>query len=338
MKNCLYKFGIASLVLTSTSYAQTWKPVDLKRTITEPKIAATTDGSVFIAGYIHGKTSSVVLWKYDGKSIQKVYEPGFVKQNPDVSIAVDPNNTPYLAYKEDNIGMVKRWDGQKLVDVGSGSPAPKSPNYFRMVLDRTGVPYAFYLSDGFFYIKKLKDGQWEQLLETRQAGDYKTAFNSKNELLITFKQKHVVQKLVDGALVNIGPAYAAMKNDMFNLAVSNTDEIYITYGKFEDGVLKIAKLEGGKEWKALADPTADIKGQGELPVLAFDNKNTLFFACSFRSSSTNIVRKLEGDKWVPAQSGIDEEDLKLYGGSKQFSFSASTNTLYMSRPFYVTKP
>ena len=62
----------------------------------------------------------------------------------------------------------------------------------------------------------------------------------------------------------------------------------------------------------------------------------MYFSCSFRGQGFTVIRKFEGGKWIPFQSGIDEEDIKVYSVGKQFAIS-KTNTLYLSRPFFAVQ-
>lgn len=319
-------------------FAQTWKAVDLKKTIVDPKIAAADDGSVYIAGSVYGKTQAVVLSKYDGKELKTLFQPDFIKIQSDVSIIVDGSGTPVIAYIESDVAMVKKFDGKTMVEVSSASPAPKGFNYLKLYADRAGVPHIFFTSNGFMYAKKLVNGAWEQILEAKSGGDFKVVFNTQNTPFILMKDKKSVKKVDNGTLVDAGPQFSGSSIYEYTLAIDNADTLYVSYGDFSSGDLKVAKLKNEK-WSLLADPAPDFAGKGgELPVIAFDSDNTLYFSSSFRSAGDvkTIVRKFQNGKWSPLQNGIDSEDLKTYGGVKQLSMSAN-NTLYLNRPFYYVK-
>jgi hypothetical protein len=319
-------------------FAQTWKAVDLRKTINEPKIAAASDGSVYIAGSVYGKTQAVVLSKYDGKELKTLFQPDFIKIQSDVSIIVDGTDAPVVSYVESDIAVVKRFDGKTMVDVSNASPAPKGFNYLKLYADRSGVPHVFYTSNGFMYAKKLVSGVWEQILEAKGGGDFRVVFSSQNVPYILMKDKKSVKKIVDGTLIDAAPQFSSGSIYEFNLAIDQKDTLYVSYGDFSTGDLKVVKLKNEK-WSFLPDPAPDFAGKGgELPVMAFDTDNTLYFTSSFRSAGDikTIARKFQGGKWSAFQTGIDSEDLKTYGGVKQLSMSRN-NTLYLNRPFYSVK-
>ncbi|HEY8401209.1 MAG TPA: hypothetical protein VIK89_08105, partial [Cytophagaceae bacterium] len=264
------------------SFGQVWKPMDSKNSITDPKIAAADDGNVYIVGRIHGKTASAVLYKYDGNALSTIYTPDFTKIHNDVAIGLGANQLPIIAYSENGVAMVKQFDGKTLVDLSSESPAPKGFNYFKMATDKAGTPYVFYYHSSVFYVKKFENGSWSQLAESKGfMGDYRIAFNSRNEPYIAFKDKRFVKRIEGGTLVDVAPTYYKSSTSEFNIAIDNNDVIYICYSAFENGVLKLVKLEG-QEWKPLPDPTsADYPNKGgELPVMAFDSNNNMYFSCS----------------------------------------------------------
>jgi hypothetical protein len=183
------------------------------------------------------------------------------------------------------------------------------------------------------------NGAWEQQVETKLVGDYRVAFDSKSVPYVAFKDKRFVKRLEDGALVDVGPTYYKMSVSEFAFAIDNNDAPYMSYGSFENGEMKIVKFDG-TDWKPVVDPALDFKGKaGSSPAMAFDNNNTLYFSCAFRSTliAGTHIRRLDGETWVPMHAGIDEEDIKAYEGVKQLIFSPKANSLTLNRPFYTIK-
>lgn len=349
MRKLICTYAFASLLASGTVSAQTWSSLTSEKKTNEHHIAANGDAA-YVAAKYHGY-SSYSLFKVDGNSLKEVWQPEYKQPQFDVALEVDPKGVPYLACKEGDFLLVKRLDGKKMVDVSDEALSSKGTNYFKFTLDRSGTPYVFYIMNSKLVVKKLNGRQWEQVLETPEYSDYKVAFNSKNELYVTSKNTKSVRKLENGALVNVGPAYAKMMDAHFGVYFDNKDELYVVYTSFENypkpsGVPKVIKLTDvkqadgkmAKEWKMLPDPTegTEFKDKGgELVNLAWDSNNNMYFACSFRSPSGNTVQKFDGTKWVAADGGIDGDNKKAYDGKKRLVFGK--NTLLMSRPLMSAK-
>lgn len=354
MRKLIYPFAVACLLATSSASAQTWTPIDMKtkKDVTDYHVIGANGDAAYAAAKYHGR-QSYALFKVDGSSLKEVWEPEYKQPQSDIHLDVDPKGIPYFACKEGDFFLIKRLEGNKMVDVSTEVLSSKGTNYFTMMLDKEGTPYVSYSLNSNLYIKKLNGGKWEQLLETPQLGKLSFAFDNQNVLHLTSKNIKLVKKLEKGALVDVGSAYTKAMEDNYNLFFDKKGALYVTFcprknypeksGVPEVGTLVDVKQPDGKvvkEWKFLPRPTDGTEYKdvaGELVNLAWDNNNTLYFACSFRSPSGNTVQKFDGTKWVPADNGIDGDNKKVYDGIKKMVFGAKSNMLFMNRPLMSAK-
>jgi hypothetical protein len=86
--------------------------------------------------------------KYNGTGWAPVGSMGFsAGEAPNVSLALDAQGTPYVAYRDFANGYkatVMKYDGSNWVPVGSPGFSAGDGNYIRLALDAQGMPYVAY--------------------------------------------------------------------------------------------------------------------------------------------------------------------------------------------------
>ena len=230
-----------------------------------------------------------------------------------ISVAVDPQDIPYVAYKDIQNGnkatVVKFVNGQ-WESVGDPGLSAGEANELFLAIDRQGTPYLVYQDGANSYglaVKKFTAGQWESVgsgnISPGAANMMQIAFDSADNPYVLFRDhpnqtRAVVVKFTNNtwSIVGGGALTTGFANEMA-LALDSQDTPYVVYSDGTDGYKLSVKKFNGTQWNYVgankltsgqSSNHAIAIGPNDVPYVAFTNQDI-----SFKTT----VLKFTGTQW-----------------------------------------
>lgn len=229
-----------------------------------------------------------------------------------ISLALDPQDTPYVAFKDGNAGkasVMKFVNGQWEYVGGAGLSTGEANELF-LAIDKQGIPYLVYQDDAAnnrrLAVKRFTAGQWESVgsgnISPGAANMMQIAFDSLNNPYVLYrdhpnKTRATVVKFSNNVWTNVGaPVTSEFANEMA-LALDSQNTPYVVYSDGTDNYRLSVKKFDGTAWNYVGDPKlttgqstnhAITIGPDNVPYIAFSNGDN-----SYRTT----VRKFAGTQW-----------------------------------------
>ena len=219
--------------------------------------------------------AKITVKKFVGGAWVTVGNASFSNTAIDINIAIDGNNTPYIAYRDQNNGnkaTVMRFNGVSWVNVGSSAFTAGTAYYISLAIAANGMPYI-----GF------QDGA-----------------NSN---------KVTVMKYNGNSWEIVGSAgFSAGVADYPSLAISASGTPYISYKDLANASKVSVMMYNGTSWVVVG--TAGFSNALiKYSALTIDNMGNPYI--TYINNSNIIVNKYDGSSWVSVGAGITP----LYYGS-----------------------
>lgn len=242
-----------------------------------------------------------------------------------VSIAIDSNNVPYVAYQEMgqslgpyNGATVKKFNGTTWQFVGqrtfSGSTFVGGID---IAINRQNIPYVAYSStpngsgsyNTFFRLDKFNGTSWDMLIQNTVL----ISVYDNTALIIDRNNDPYVAYIRDAnssalAISTLGPS-GASTNSLTgyspDFAVDNNNVIYVVYhnGPFNT---PFVKRYNGASWEFVGPPTGINFNASGLCRIAIDHNNVPYIVAENSGTTTITVQKFNGTDWeqVGATTGM----------------------------------
>ena len=192
----------------------------------------------------------VTVMKYNGSAWENVGQAKFSGVEViETSLALDKNNTPYVAFNRWDHGYtymatVMKYTGGAWVFVGSPNFSADTVTDIHLALDSNNTPYVAYM-------------------------DYANGWNGKA----------TVMQYTGSAWVPLGQAgFSAGEIESLSLALDSSNTPYVSYRDLTTGGnTTVMKFSGGT-WVPVGSPGFASMGAGEISSLALDSNNTPYLA------------------------------------------------------------
>jgi len=266
-----------------------------------------------------GYSSKATVMKYNGSSWQVVGTPGFsASQVAYVSIIIDRNDTPYVAYEDEGIGgpaSVMKFNGSNWVTVGGSSISAGEAGYVSMAIDSNDTPYIAYQDYSTPYygvtVKKYNGSSWVTVgisgFSVEEAFCPSIALDNNGTPYVvysdysyddSFSQAPTVMKYSGGSWVNVGiPGFSGNWSYFTSIALDNNNTPYVIYLDGHDERTTVKKYNGSNwvavghtEFSVVAVSYPDIAIVNRVPYVVYsDSANGKATVMKFDSSLASII-------------------------------------------------
>ena len=273
----------------------------------DANIAIDNNGTLYVA-YINNANNQKrpTVMKYDGNvwtavgNFPEGRTYGFV-------IAVDSAGTPYVAYSNeanDYKAVVKKYDGDNWVDVGTPKFSEGIAYTFDMAIDDSGTPYVIYTggANKEALVKKFDGNVWVDLgcVSNGEAKYVNIAIDNNAIPYVVYRdqgggtKKACAKKYEDGGWVDLGNVTDGAANGI-DVAIDGNNVpyvVYIEYNTYAQRVFVRKLIEG--TWTAVG---GRLGYNVQSPNIAIDKNGTPYIVWG-EGSREVYVQKYEGDRWV----------------------------------------
>lgn len=302
----------------SASNTYTFRPSDILKQLTNYYVVIDNfivdNSGHIVPRTIFSFTTKLLKWEYVGES-------GFSPENTSrQSLAIAPDNSPYVAYIEDGNGSkitVKRFNGKAWENVGSQGFTSGAANYPSLLLSSAGIPYVAYCDSSNSnkpVVVKFNGNNWETVGTWTgtlpSTSEEKLAITSDGVLYLGFKAtvqgsiKMQLFKLGGNNWTKIGEQNFSVDTDNgFDLAISSKTKLpYISYADYSNtpNSYKITVSKFNEEslaWEPIGK-TQFSEGAADYQSIALGLDNTPYIAYSDNGNlDKTTVMKYNGSSW-----------------------------------------
>ena len=262
--------------------------------------------------------SKVIVKKFNGTSWVNVgTEVASTTGSASVSLTLDSNNVPYVAYqdslKDGQKVTVKKFNGTSWVNVGTPEFSQNMAFSIKLALDSNNIPYVAYSDDSNqkekVIVKKFNGTSWvnvgTEVVST--GGSYTISFilDSNNIPYVAYynyDNKITVKKFNGTSWVNVGvtgflTTYNGLSNTV-SLALDSNNVPYLAYADYLNGNKETVKKFNGTSWVNVG-----ISGFSANTIedssLSFDSNNSPYVAYQdFVNGQKTTVMKFNSTSWV----------------------------------------
>ena len=270
---------------------------------------------------------------------------GFSKGAVDyTSIALDNNNTPYVAYVDNGTGKkvtVKKFTEGAWKTVGNEGFSAKKAKDVSIVFDKSNNPYVAYIEEpgDKIVVNNLVNNKWKAVGGYVGFGeDISIAIDSKGTPYVayTYSAKNLLFgiKNLNGLVVskyekgkwktefNVGGVQKHKRYSDPSVAFDALDNPYIAFNN--DGIT-VMKLSGSK-WKNCNLPPCNKKGKIKHLSLAIDDKNTPIAAFIGGNGKATVSKFTKDECWEISKGKAEHTSIALDGnGTPYVTFVDSKN-------------
>jgi hypothetical protein len=233
----------------------------------------------------------------------------------ELSIAIDSNNVPYVAYQESgrfttspyNGLTVKKFNGTTWQFVGqrtfSGSTYMKGIN---IAINRQNIPYVAYSMENsgtnnnfaFFRLDKFNGTSWDMLIQNSGQIGYQNALiiDRNNDPYVAYIRDANTTALAISTLGPSGASTNSLTGFSPDFAVDNNNMIYVVYhhGPFNT---PFVKRYNGASWEFVGPPTGINFNASGICRIAIDHNNVPYVVAENTVNLTITVQKFIGTDW-----------------------------------------
>ncbi|WP_025681551.1 cadherin-like beta sandwich domain-containing protein [Paenibacillus massiliensis] len=229
------------------------------------------------------------------------------------SMAIDPQGTPYVAYKDyQNAGKatVMKYVNGQWESVGAPGLSAGEANELFLAIDKQGTPYLTYqdvANDLRLAVRKLTNGQWEAVGDTvvsaSAANMMVLDFDSNNTPYVLYRDtmngSHpYVLKFSNNAWATVGGvAVTASDANEMSLALDNQGIPYVAYSDGTDNYKLSVKKLNGNQWEYVG-PQKLTNNQSSYHSIAIDSQGVPYVAFSDGANGyKTTILKFNGTQW-----------------------------------------
>jgi hypothetical protein len=243
----------------------------------------------------------------------------------ELSIAIDSNNVPYVAYFEtgrfttspyDGL-TVKKFDGTTWQFVGQRTFSGSTTQMKGIIIaiNRQNIPYVAYSMGNsgtnnnlaFFRLDKFNGTSWDMLMQNSGQIGYQNALiiDRNNDPYVAYKRDANTSALAISTLGPSGASTNSLTGSSPDIAVDNNNMIYVVYqhGPFNT---PFVKRYNGASWEFVGPPTGiNFNASGSCRI-AIDHNNVPYIVAENSVNLTITVQKFNGTDWeqVGATTGM----------------------------------
>lgn len=297
------------------------------------KIAVANNGDIFIAfqdeEFNKNKTTVIkhttVPYSYwENISADNSTEFSFASASY-LKTALDANNTPYVAYiNENNQLTVTKFNGVKWVVVGTENIDVALD--FSFVIDKNNVPYIAYSYIDFSGPPPSKTTKGKEEIAT--SGNYKVVEEGPgSDGPPPFEVR--LLKFDGTSWVSVGDNVKIADGFLPIMALDNNNALHVLFSdstlEFKNSVIKF----NGASWETVG-PTGFSVSNSFGSNLVFDSANTPYIG-TIENFQNYSVRKFNGVGWQQLGASYEHTDFSPDGNSELINLKIGTNdVLYMS--------
>lgn len=245
------------------------------------------------------------------------------------SIALDNDNTPYVAYVDDGIGKkvtVKKFTEGGWKTVGNEGFSAKKAKDVSIVFDKSNNPYVVYIEEanGKIVVNNLVKNKWKAVGGYVGYGeDLSIAVDSKGTPYVayTYSAKNILlgMKNLNGLIVSkyekgkwktefsIG---ALQKNNRYSDPSIAFDALDNPYIAFNNNGIKVMRFSGSR-CNTYDLPLCNKKGNVKHLSLAIDNKNTPIAAFIGGNGKATVSKLTKDECWEISKGKAEHTSIAL---------------------------
>lgn len=234
-----------------------------------------------------------------------------------ISLAIDVNNTPYVAYVDvanGNVATVKKYDGTAWIQVGSPAVSAGACEYTSIALDQSGNPFIVYKdwANGRKATVKMFNGtNWVTVgiagFSAGIADLTRIAVNKNGTIYVAYRDsangaKATVMAMNAATWLTVGNAgFSTGSIDFLSLMVDNAGEPSVAFTDYAISGMGIFMEFDGNTW----GNSSTFSGVGSQPTNMVMGKNDTPFVTYHYLAGTPpqpflaISRKYNGTSWDP---------------------------------------
>lgn len=309
------------LLLTNSSFAQTWLPVgtpgfsDMSVDYTFAAVAP--NGEPYV---VYRETKAAVK-KFDGTNWITVGTPGFSAGGVScTTMAFDNTGTPYIAYTDWGNGYkatVMKFDGSNWIAVGTAGFTPGIASFTSIAIDGNGNPCIAFRdqlpsSNYRASVMKFDGSNWAYVgtpgfssnFSFGGAGYTSLAIDANDGLYVAFSDhsnnyKATVMKFDGSNWVPVGTGVLSSgASNNTSIVIDSQGIPYVGYEDGGNGNKATVKKFDGNNWVSVGLPGFS-PGVAEYTSLSIDNNDVLYLAFQdYANSEKATVMTFNGSNWV----------------------------------------
>ena len=337
-----------------------WEIVGLERfsegnSDTYDSAIAIDNNNVPYVAYQNNRNSNVerksIVQKFNGTSWETVGISGFSQGiSADISIAIDKNNVPYVAYLDganSYKSTVQKFNGTSWEVVGQAGFSAGQVEQTVVAIDKNNLPYVAYrdlANSNKITIQKFNGNTWNPIGKSGFSvglADYISMALDNNTPYVVYKDsgknnESIVRKFNGTTWEEVGPKGISEQGVNIQTIASALDHNNITYVAYSDPKNSnkcTVKKYNGQNWEIVGKEGFSI-GQAKYNAIAIDNNNTPYVAYeddSFSPIGRCTVQRFNGTSWeLVGTVGFSKE---LTGG--MHIAIDHNNTPYIAYSYYI---
>lgn len=223
-------------------------------------IAFSSAGQPYVA-YWDQTLNKLSVKTFDGTNWQGVGPAGFSSSSPfTVSLALDSNDKPYVAYREPGKAIVETFNGTNWEAVGTNSASDGDVSYTRLAIGADNIPYLAYMDQengAKATVMKLVGGQWEPVggkgFSVKEAATPDLVLDSSNMPYIAFWSNDMeitVMKFDGTSWVQVGSSPGKANGEAAISLAFGGDTLYLAYVNIDEDRKATVKKFDGTNWVA----------------------------------------------------------------------------------------
>lgn len=228
------------------------------------------------------------------------------------TIAVDPEGTPYIAYKDlanNNKATVMKYDGINWIPVGTTGFSTSSVEEISIAISNTGVPYVVFSDgpNGNATVMKYDGATWTTVgnpqFSASSAYSPSIAIDGNGSLYVAYvdygnRDKATVMKCSGSDWAPVGNAGFSLNSVQYiSLALNSTGMPYVAFEDGAPGGAAVMKFNGSN-WSTVGTPNFSA-GTINYTSIKLDKNDTPYVAYdAVDNDGIATVMKYNGSNWV----------------------------------------
>jgi hypothetical protein len=251
----------------------------------------------------------IAVKKFDGISWTDIGSNGITNVAGDLYFKLDNNDTPYLAFKDQNLGMasVMKFNGTNWNFVGSSAFSLGQIQNISIAFDRNNIPYVAYRDLSISTSERAtvmfyNNGNWENVGSPRfsynNIDDVKLAFDTNNTPIAVICGTNLSVKKFNGSMwTDLDTGFISSSGALFaTIAIDDFNSPCIAYQDNSiQGVATVKKFDG-VNWINVGTPNISI-GAADNTSIIFQNNKLYLSYIDHSDSLKGVVKVFDGINW-----------------------------------------
>lgn len=281
---------------------------------------------------VAGVETTDVSWKDVGNE-------GFSKGPVNyTSIALDHNNTPYVAYVDLENGSkvtVKKFTDNNWQTVGAEGFSTKKAKDTSIVVDKNNIPYVVYIEEpkGKIIVNKLVGDKWNKLGDSVGFGDDAAMAVDSNGMpyvAYTYSAKTkapgvknengiIVSKYINGKWKVEYKADSAKRKSLYSSPAIAVDRYNTPYIAFENDGIRAVRLLANK-WSVceINQETSKSTKVAKSIAIAVDNKRSPYIAFQQKKGNAAVIAYNSNDYWEISKGKAEDISIAIDNGGTPY--------------------